>query len=509
MRRITLLVTAAALVAALLPAGAQAGAVFQIVNNDGPGEGFNDPTPWTPAGGNPATTLGQARLNAFTYAADIWGGLLQSSVVIRVAAQMDPLTCTSTGAVLGSAGTTTVYRDFSGAPFADTYYCSALAKALADGAIPGGTDDINATFNSSINGDAGCLGGAEWYYGYDRAGGAGTIDFVSVVLHELGHGLGFQTFVNLSTGTPFNGRNDAYMLRLDQAGASPSDYPSMSDAQRVAASQSDPDLRWMGGNTYYMEQLDPKTAGKNGGYVRMFAPNPQQPGSSVSHWHSDVEPHEIMEPSFTVPIHDPGLALYLMKDIGWTLDASVGILFRDVAATPRDGAVTVSWRYEADEPLLGFNVYRLDRGRIEPRLLNTELLPAGATGFTDTDVVPGAYHRYHVAAVRPDHSEVRSPAVPVTVDLAMMDLAQNQPNPFNAATEVRFSLDRPGDVRLRIYDLSGRLVRTLLDGERPAGSHAVMWHGRDDAGRNAPSGTYVYRLEHARGFESKRMTLLK
>src|SRR5436189_612158 len=92
-----------------------------IQNNNGPGVGFNDPTLVAPVGGNPGTTLGAQRLNAFTYAANLWGACLQSNVVILVRARMDPQTCTATSAVLGSAGSTTVERDFAGAPLANTW----------------------------------------------------------------------------------------------------------------------------------------------------------------------------------------------------------------------------------------------------------------------------------------------------------------------------------------------------------------------------------------------------
>src|SRR5262245_14112459 len=97
------------------------GAVFgqstiTIVNGDGPGEGFNDPTPVAPVGGNNGTTLGQQRLNAFQFAADVWGGKLASNVEIRILARFNPQTCTASSAVLGSAGTTTIFRDFTGDP---------------------------------------------------------------------------------------------------------------------------------------------------------------------------------------------------------------------------------------------------------------------------------------------------------------------------------------------------------------------------------------------------------
>ncbi|MDP2602931.1 MAG: hypothetical protein Q8S00_10105 [Deltaproteobacteria bacterium] len=105
---------------------ARASATFTIVNLDGPGEGFNDPTAAAPVGGNRGTTIGQQRLNAFQHAADIWGNLVNSPVVIRVEAKFDPLSCSTNSAVLGSAGPKTVHRDFfPGAPVSNTLYIRA------------------------------------------------------------------------------------------------------------------------------------------------------------------------------------------------------------------------------------------------------------------------------------------------------------------------------------------------------------------------------------------------
>ena len=91
-------------IAAALPSAAHAQATIVIQNFDGAGEGFNDPTAVAPVGGNPGTTLGQQRLFVFQTAANIWGANLTSSVVITVRSNFDPLNCTATAAVLGSAG---------------------------------------------------------------------------------------------------------------------------------------------------------------------------------------------------------------------------------------------------------------------------------------------------------------------------------------------------------------------------------------------------------------------
>src|SRR5881396_1045984 len=86
-----------------LAASASLAATITIVNKDGIGEGFNDPTVVAPIGGNPGTTRGQQRLNVFTQAASVWGGILSSAVTIKVDATFDALFCDASGAVLGSA----------------------------------------------------------------------------------------------------------------------------------------------------------------------------------------------------------------------------------------------------------------------------------------------------------------------------------------------------------------------------------------------------------------------
>jgi len=73
--------------------------------------------------------------------------------------------------------------------------------------------------------------------------------------------------------------------------------------------------------------------------------------------------------------------------------------------------------------------------------------------------------------------------------------APAQPNPFRSATTLRFTLPGSGRVRLAVYDVTGRRVRTLVEGFRAAGGQAVEWDGRDDAGAAAPAGLYLYRLE--------------
>lgn len=88
-------------------------------------------------------------------------------------------------------------------------------------------------------------------------------------------------------------------------------------------------------------------------------------------------------------------------------------------------------------------------------------------------------------------------------------LLQNMPNPFNPRTTIRFALPQDEAVKLAVYGLDGRLVRTLLDEVRPAGMHAAVWDGRDDGGRTVATGLYLYRLQAGEYRQVRKMTLMK
>jgi hypothetical protein len=189
-------------IAALLLSSASAttfaAATIVIQNGNAAGVGFNDPTPAAPVGGNPGTTLGQQRLNAFQYAANIWGSTLSSNATIVVLATMEPLTCTATAATLGSAGPISVWRDFTGAPQPATWYHASLANKLFGTDLDATAPEIRARFNSNL-GQANCLAGSPFYLGLDANHGT-AIDLVTVLLHEFGHGLGFSTTTSGTTG---------------------------------------------------------------------------------------------------------------------------------------------------------------------------------------------------------------------------------------------------------------------------------------------------------------------
>ena len=90
------------------------------------------------------------------------------------------------------------------------------------------------------------------------------------------------------------------------------------------------------------------------------------------------------------------------------------------------------------------------------------------------------------------------------------ELFQNYPNPFNPSTVIRFALPSDESVTLRVYDILGREVRTLLAGDLyTAGEHSTQWFGRDDTGTPVANGVYIYRIQAGNHTMSRRMVLLR
>ena len=94
-------------------------------------------------------------------------------------------------------------------------------------------------------------------------------------------------------------------------------------------------------------------------------------------------------------------------------------------------------------------------------------------------------------------------------DIKEVELLQAVPSPFNPSTVIGYAIPAAGHVRLVVFVVNGRLVRTLVDAPVSAGRHRALWQGRDEAGRAVASGVYFYQLEAAGRTLRKRMTLLK
>jgi hypothetical protein len=279
---------------------------FELVNADAPGEGLNDPTPVLPEGGNPATTVGEARRRVLAQVFSQVGCHLDSVVPVKVSVHFDPLLCTIDSAVLANAGPWQASRNFPGAPLSNTFYPVALANARAGVDLDAANPDVFMNFNAGLGG-SNCVPGAGWYYGID--GNASPLDFdmFTLAMHELMHGLGFLTFENVSTGEKLFGSNDAYIVNLQVVNGVPSSYVAMTDAQRATANRSEPNLRWAGANL----------VAAYGAPSALFAPSTLIDGSSVNHLSRSQFPTELMSPYYLGPQHELGRTLPILADEGW------------------------------------------------------------------------------------------------------------------------------------------------------------------------------------------------
>jgi hypothetical protein len=444
-----------------------------LLSLDEPGTGFADPTPVAPVGDNTGTTLGEQRTIVVQTALNQWGRLVGNTVPIVALVTFDDQLCdaASGAAVLASAGPTMVFSDFPGAR-ANTWYHSALADEIAGFDLlpqpvdPSSDGDLIIFINGAL--DNACLGPeVGFYYGLDHNQAPTQIDLLTVLMHEVAHGLGFGTTTDGQTGAQFNGVPsiyDVFILDIDTG----KHWDEMTNAERAVSAVNAPNLVWAGplvtlqaptilespptlnvnspamiagryeataasygppvtsmglegelaladdgvemgtdacerlqnsvadrialidrGTCDFTEKVanaeaagasavilvndgpgppvavtgdapdiripsvmisqddgaliraeltvrailqrdDTRLSGADdNGFVRLFAPDPLQPGSSVSHWDTSANPSLLMEPSITpnlAPLRDVDLSLALLADLGWSVPITDGVL---------------------------------------------------------------------------------------------------------------------------------------------------------------------------------------
>jgi hypothetical protein len=290
----------------------RAGAVpFELVYLDPPGQGFNDPA------------LGAARRAALEYAVGIWSARLEGEIPIMIHLEFRGFGGSATGGFLAGAQPINLHAGFPNAPLPTTWFVSAAANQLAGvDLLPSGADshDIDMVFNSDLDNPV-VLGEAGWHYALDAMPTGGDVDFVTVALHEIAHGLGFLSFIRPATGEFFANLPDVYSARLTQMGVG--DLTAMNDAARKASLNSE-QLFFIG----------PSATEAFGAPVKIYAPFSFRPGSSVSHLDTSHDPDQLMEPFILFATHGFGVTLPALEDLGWTalpppLSARRWTIYRD------------------------------------------------------------------------------------------------------------------------------------------------------------------------------------
>lgn len=180
------------------------------------------------------------------------------------------------------------------------------------------------------------------------------------------------------------------------------------------------------------------------------------------------------------------------------VEGPVPVLLSGFTAEPVDRAVELSWFTSFENRHDGFLVYRGETRDAGYRLISGGLVRGtNAYRFLDTGVAPATTYYYRLGAVDFDGNETMYGPAAATTGLwgQPTSLRAAHPSPFRATTSIAFALASAARTRLAVYDVAGRRVRTLLDGERMEdGAHESVWDGRDDSGLRVGGGTYFVRL---------------
>lgn len=224
--------------------------------------------------------------------------------------------------------------------------------------------------------------------------------------------------------------------------------------------------------------------------------------------------------TFQVIINLDGSIVYQYNNIVDPVSCTVGIQ----NATGDDGLQVV---YNAAYLHNGLAIQFASAPIPEPWLAVSQMggivAPSGSSDlivtFNTTDLVAGDYF----GSVTVAGNDNANPSDTVDIILHVSDggisgvgdlpvaykLGSAYPNPFNPSTTINFALPADGHANLSVFDLAGRLVKTLVDSNMNAANHTVVWNGDDNSGRKVSSGTYYYRLS-ADGFaETRKMSLIK
>lgn len=231
-------------------AGNAMAATLTVINKDPAGQGLNDPKPATPIGGNVGTTRGEQARIVFEFAANMWGAVLKSNGPIAIDAKFSPLQCDSTGVVLGSTGTNgtgrfTVANGVPPGAKADIWYPGSMVNMFTGGDASPTQSEMTMSFNGALGST--CLPDGGWYFGLDGNTPQGQNNLLNVMLHEMGHGLGFNFRSSLTSGALSGGYDDIWTSFMydNQVGKA---WAAMTNAERVASVKRDGTLVFRGPN---------------------------------------------------------------------------------------------------------------------------------------------------------------------------------------------------------------------------------------------------------------------
>ncbi|MEX2603550.1 MAG: T9SS type A sorting domain-containing protein [Gracilimonas sp.] len=464
---------------------------------------------------------------AFEYAIGIWEYYLTSNIPIRVKANWRELG----EFTLGSAGPTQIVQIDNGIPL--TWYSIAQGSAISGidfvSESKGSEDEINFDIEVNIN-----SAWDDWYFGTDAQTPAGLIDFVTVVLHEIGHGLGFlgsmrvpedRKIAEWGFGIP------AYPIIYDRF-VIDGEGNELTDRQAYANSSGQlyDAVTGQNGGIYF---AGIQSIGSNDGKpAPLYAPTEWRSGSSYSHLdlktYTNTE-NALMRPQIdrAFAIHSPGPVMCsIMADMGWPLgeecqdilgtDSEIIVNKEPIyfgvtnAGTTVERSLRITNDASATDPLVGRisvsggNIYSVDN---KNQFLT--LYPGESTDVkiffkpSKEGIVKGEFELIHTSTnlESPLNISLNGEALAKN---EFFKLEQNYPNPFNATTIIPFVVSQTSQVKLEVYDALGKHIQTLVDGEQSPGRYAMPFRANDIS-----SGLYIYRIIVEGNSKTGKLLLVK
>lgn len=464
-------------------------------------------------------------LAAFEYAMSIWETHLESTIPVEIEATWRELDAN----VLGSAGPTRIAQI---PPVGDenTWYSIAQANAMTGEDIKpsAGVDyDIVININCSF---------ADWYFGQDSNPPANMIDFVTVVLHEIGHGIGFIGSMGADEDVGVadwgfessDGQNSPIIYdRFAEDGLGISlinenvyGNPS-SDLYDALVGSSD---------GVFFDGIDANIVNL-GSPVRLYTPFPWQGGSSYSHLDQNTfgdSENALMRPALDrqFSIHSPGPVMCgMLSDMGWPLGEncfdligvesiiSVEQTLLDFGVTnvgeSANQTVTIRNGASALDPLSGRIVIDNPNYSVSESLRAFSIEPGNSLDISvrynpetvadhDTDLM-----LFHNSSSQPNPLQITLQGEALEEN-RIFALDQNYPNPFNNQTTLEYALTGTSDVLLEVYNSTGQLITTLVDSQQGEGRYEVFL----DASGLA-SGVYLYRIIVDGEANTRKLMLVK
>jgi hypothetical protein len=189
-----------------------------------------------------------------------------------------------------------------------------------------------------------------------------------------------------------------------------------------------------------------------------------------------------------------------------------GLAFASVSAQADNGCLSLSWTMAVDVTASSFRIERSEsvEGPFESLALAIAEGSRSSFSCADCSVLSGRTYWYRIVLVGASGEEACGP-IEVHVDAVPTVYAayQGYPNPFNPLCTIRYDIAQAGKASMRVFDVNGSVVRTLVDAWREPGAYSEVWDGKADDGSTLPSGVYFYRLQAGDFVATRKMVLLR